>query len=414
MCLMDTRASFSKIVGSSFLIAGCCIGAGMLGMPVLSGPYGFYPTLLMFFFGCGYMTLSGLVLAGLFVEANQDGKRHLHLLSLNESILGSFGRWVTWGLFGFLFYSVLTAYTIGSGKIVKEIIESFFPAFVIPDTIYMLFSTAVVSLILLKGTRMIDYMNRWLCMALFAIYLVIIVMASTEIEWARLDRAYWTFSACSALPVIVFSFGYHNLIPTISSYLEFNLKHVVYSILLGILSTCGVYIIWEIVILGVVPFETASSWIEFIQSGDMITEVLNSSIGVSSFTTMTKLFAFFAIITSYITVGMSMMGFLQDGIQQIVQSTKVEKKSCTLFMYLALTIVPPFCIAIYNPSLFLSALSYSGGVVTMLLFGILPALCRIVKPSQKALMSSSSKIRERCTIALLLFGAFFIMAIEMG
>ncbi len=39
----------NNLLGGILLIAGCCIGAGMLGLPVLSALAGFTPSLFMFF-----------------------------------------------------------------------------------------------------------------------------------------------------------------------------------------------------------------------------------------------------------------------------------------------------------------------------------------------------------------------------
>jgi tyrosine-specific transport protein len=43
-----------SIFGGVLLIAGSCIGAGMLGLPIITGIAGFFPSLLMFFF-LGYL-----------------------------------------------------------------------------------------------------------------------------------------------------------------------------------------------------------------------------------------------------------------------------------------------------------------------------------------------------------------------
>ena len=398
----------SKTVGSALLIAGCCIGAGMLGLPVVSGPYGFIPTLLMFLFGYAYMVVSGSVLSRLLVEEKErGGGRDVHLLSLSASILGRRGRVVTWILFGFLFYAVLTAYTIGSAKLLQEIVQRLFPAFPISMKVYALFSSVVVAFVIVKGTRAVDYVNRACLLGLISVYLAILVMASTEMEYGRLGRSDWNFSLFTTLPIIAFSFGYQNLLPSIASYLHFNIRAIRGAIILGATISLIIYILWEAIIFGIVPLETSHDWIQFIRSGDMITEVLSESMGASQFTNMMELFALFAIITSYITVGTSMSHFLEDGL--LLQGQKEHKKRG---LSVLLALAPPLVIGISYPALFLVALGYSGGVIAMLLFGILPALCRIARPSKYN--SMRDKILERGVILFLLFGGIFIMALEIG
>nr|NGX29103.1 Tyrosine-specific transport protein [Candidatus Anoxychlamydiales bacterium] len=56
----------NKFLGSVLLISGTTIGAGMLGLPVMTGFAGFFPTLALLFFFWLYM----LVTAFLYLEAN--------------------------------------------------------------------------------------------------------------------------------------------------------------------------------------------------------------------------------------------------------------------------------------------------------------------------------------------------------
>lgn len=55
-----------KLIGGILLIAGSCIGSGMLGMPVMSAEGGFFPSVVLFTLAWAFMTLSGFVL----LEAN--------------------------------------------------------------------------------------------------------------------------------------------------------------------------------------------------------------------------------------------------------------------------------------------------------------------------------------------------------
>ncbi|MGR3952230.1 MAG: aromatic amino acid transport family protein [Chlamydia sp.] len=399
----------SKTIGAALLIAGCCTGAGMLGMPVMSGPYGFLPALLMFCFGYSYMVSTGFLLTSLLIEEKKEGREHIHLLSLTESILGKRGRAITWVLFSFLFYAVLTAYTIGSAKLLQGIIEQLIPNIHPPFPLYAGFSAAMTGLILMRGVRSIDYINRICLLGLIAIYFGIVAISIGSIDIAKIERSFWSFSLFTTLPVIVFSFGYHNLIPTITSYLEFNSKAIRRAILMGTGLSLLIYLLWEVVIFGVVPFSTPSEWFTSIQSGEMITDVLSRSIGHSKLTGMMELFALFAIVTSYITVGMSMADFIRDALQK----KKLEQESGRgqLFFVLA-SLLPPLLIGVLFPNLFLTALNYSGGVIAMILFGILPVVCRIKKPMYQE--TKLEKIGEACCLVFLFFGAIGIIVIEIG
>ena len=56
----------SGYLGGVLLVAGTCIGAGMIGVPVKTAASGFYPTLIAFVLVLAIMTMSAL----LFLEAS--------------------------------------------------------------------------------------------------------------------------------------------------------------------------------------------------------------------------------------------------------------------------------------------------------------------------------------------------------
>src|SRR4051812_37784287 len=91
-----------SIPGGILLIAGCCIGAGMLGLPVLSASAGFKPSVLSFIVCWLFMLSTGL----LVLEANLFVGKDTNIVSMAERTLGSTGKWIGWSLFLFLFYSL--------------------------------------------------------------------------------------------------------------------------------------------------------------------------------------------------------------------------------------------------------------------------------------------------------------------
>ncbi len=60
--IMQKGSHSGSVLGGVLLVTGCCIGAGMLGLPVMSALTGFYPTLAMFIVGWLFMAVTGLLL----------------------------------------------------------------------------------------------------------------------------------------------------------------------------------------------------------------------------------------------------------------------------------------------------------------------------------------------------------------
>src|SRR5947209_2220873 len=119
-----------KLLGSILLIAGCCIGAGMLGLPVLSGYAGFVPASFIFVFSC--------------------------LL---------FGAVIYW------------------------------------------------------GTQAVDWFNRILMLGLIFSYALLVVLGSRHVDSNLLQYTDWS-QVTLVIPAAILSFGFHNLIPSLTSYLN--------------------------------------------------------------------------------------------------------------------------------------------------------------------------------------------------
>src|SRR5690348_12945981 len=112
-----------SVIGGMLLIAGSCIGAGMLGLPIITGISGFFPALFMLFCGWLFMTATALLL----VEVNGwFSSRQVNLLTMAGSALGKWGKGICWGTYLFLFYALLVAYISGIGSLVGSFFQNSF------------------------------------------------------------------------------------------------------------------------------------------------------------------------------------------------------------------------------------------------------------------------------------------------
>src|SRR5581483_2593611 len=113
----------NKQTGASLLIAGCCIGAGMLGIPVITGEAGFFPSAIMFFVAWLFMMATGIVLSEVVLSF---GNTEVNLISMAEGCLGKAGKYATWILFSLLFYTIMIAYTIAGSVLISEFVSLLF------------------------------------------------------------------------------------------------------------------------------------------------------------------------------------------------------------------------------------------------------------------------------------------------
>ena len=119
-----------NVLGGALLVAGSCIGAGMLALPIVTGMSGFFCSTILFLLAWGFMTSTALLL----VEANGWFHEKINFLSLLDHTIGRSFKAVGWITYLFLFYALLVAYISGTGTLFASFFYSFFHL-QIPDAI---------------------------------------------------------------------------------------------------------------------------------------------------------------------------------------------------------------------------------------------------------------------------------------
>lgn len=350
-----------SLLGAILLIAGCCIGAGMLGLPVISALAGFKPSLLMFLVSWLFMTTTALLL----LEVNLWFSAEVSIISMAGRTLGVGGKIVSWLCFLFLFYALGVAYIGGAGELIANfVLEA--TQVMIPHWVGSLAISLLFGLFVYLGTRAVDLFNRLLMAGLIATYLLLVVLGASHVSTSNLKYVDWS-AAAFVLPVMIISFGFHNLIPSLSTYLQWDVKRLRIAIIGGSVLALGVYILWEWLILGLVPVQNNSDIRQVLSEGEMATQFLKEAVGSAWVVNVVQYFAFFAIVTSFLGNSLSFVDFLADGL-------RVRKSRWGKFCLCLLVIVPPFILSLIYPRIFLSALNYAGAFGAVILFGILPAL----------------------------------------
>jgi tyrosine-specific transport protein len=130
----DDKIITGSVFGGMLLVAGSCIGAGMLALPVLTGLAGFVPSVFLFIIAWAFMTFTAL----LIIEANGWFLGQINYVSMIEKTLGSTGRILSWILYLFLFYSLLSGYIGISGIFVSSFFQKVF-SISIPASVSSLF-----------------------------------------------------------------------------------------------------------------------------------------------------------------------------------------------------------------------------------------------------------------------------------
>lgn len=353
----------NRFFGSILLIAGTSIGAGMLALPVVTAAYGFFPSIFLFVLCWLGMMLCGLLL----LEVNLWLKPGANIVSMARQTLGPMGKLVAWITYLLLFYSVMAAYVSGIGDIVHTTASSVFH-FNISIGSGSLLLVIAIGIAVFLGMHSVDYVNRLFFFGKVITYIAVIAVIAPFVQVSHLtdvniDKLWLT------LPVIMTSFAFQNTIPGLRVYLNEDVKKLRLAIIIGSTLPLLIYLIWEFVIVGVIPAEGTHGLLSIMASGQPVSglsDSLNYVLQNNWISSLFKTFTLCAIVTSFIGVSFSLFYFFMD-------SFNIKNNRQGRVLTLALTFVPPVIFAFFYPDGFIFALSFAGIFVAVLL-GIMPVL----------------------------------------
>lgn len=353
-------ARSNRLIGAILLVSGTTIGGGVLALPVTTGLAGFFPSILLMTGIWLFMMLTAFYL----LEVNLRLPGESNLISMMHKTLGRVGEAIAWVTYLLLLYSLLAAYLLGSSQILADFLSSWLtkevPLWVWLIALFLIFGSFVYF-----GTVVVDFLNRFLMVGLVLGYLGLIFLGLPFVKLSHLGYQQWG-AITGAFSVIVTSFGYHIIIPTLTTYLDHDPKLLKKAILIGSFIPFVCYLFWQFLAMGVIPATGERSLSLAAQKGLQATFFLKEIIGSPWVTLLARMFAFFAIMTSLLGVSLSLSDFLADGLN-------IKKNHFGKFLLMLLTFVPPCVFAIFYPQGFILALNYAG-IFVVILLALLPAL----------------------------------------
>lgn len=358
---MNSDSNGQKLWGGILLVAGTTIGAAMLAQPVVTGLAGYLPTLVLFSVFWLFMTFT----AFLILEVNLWVGAGANIISMAHHTLGRWGEVVSWCAYLFLLYMLTTAYLAGCGPILIDFIAMM-------TGIHLPYWVAVVPILLLfgavifRGTSSVDHLNRIMMVGLAIAYVLMLVFLVPSIDPGRLQFVNWN-AFYLTIGLGATSFGFHIVIPTLTTYMQGNVHLMRRAILIGSLIPLGVYLFWETAALGILPLEGPNGILEGFDRGSNGAQMLSAYLNHPFLSVFARLFAFFAILTSFLGVTLSLSDFLSDGL-------RIPHTSWGKFVVCLLTFIPPLLFTLTDARAFLNALDFAGAFGVMLLLGLLPIL----------------------------------------
>ncbi|MFA6036750.1 MAG: aromatic amino acid transport family protein [Legionellales bacterium] len=394
-----------KCWGSILMVAGTAIGAGMLALPIVTSEIGFFYAALLFVLCYAFMMVNSFLL----VEAScYSQKADANIITISGEHLGALGQIVAWVCFLLLLYAVAAAYISAGGALVGHFLQEVLGPQVSLHWGMFIFIVGF-ALIVLFGMRSTDLINRILLVGLVAAFLYLFSNMAPHVntDYFVTGEASYIWAA---IPVIILSFTSNIIIPSLKKYLDNDTKKLARALLIGGVIPLVFYLLWQFIILGVLPMYGPHGLIAIEHSAypvNALTQTLESYFGLASAAIAVGIFSFCALTTSFLAVLVSLVDFLADGLR-INHITKFGKK-----IYLVIAVIPPLLFALFFPKGFLVALGY-GGVFVAILYGILPALMVWKARYQKNLKSEMKVFGGKPLLCIVLLASIAIIFFQVG
>ncbi|MFB9054147.1 aromatic amino acid transporter [Formosa undariae] len=367
------------------ITAGTTIGAGIFSLPVVSSGMWFVLSLVCLLFLWFLNYLSALYI----LEANLLFSPGASFDTISKKILGK--NWsILIGLsIAFLMYILLYAYFSAFGNIVMESLGwDIFKSNSWTQGVMSLALGSLLALIVWLSTAMVGRISTILVFGMIISFSISMAGFAIQIETAKLfditgEKSAYLPYLWAALPYFMTSFGLATVVPSLYKFYGKNPVIIKRSLLWGSLITFFVYVLFLTVTFGNI---SRHEFIAINVAGGNIGHLI-SAFGKDESTHMISfvlnLFSNFAIITSFMGVGLALFDYIADKFS-FTDSAKGRFKSACI------TFIPPGIISFFIPNGFIAAIGFAGLVVT---FGFFIAPFFVVKKLRRSNTVTIYKVR---------------------
>jgi tyrosine-specific transport protein len=353
---------YKKAIGSILMILGTSVGAGMLALPIVTAHLSFSVSLLLLFFAWLLMTVGAFSV----LEVNLWLPSTTNMISMADKTIGRWGKAITWVVYLLLLYSLICAYLSGLSDIIQSLLANV--KIDIPRWSATIIGLFLFGMIVYRGIGSVDIVNRGLMTIKFIAYFILVTLVAKHIHIDFVFEGNYQWQS-SAVMVMLTSFGYAIIVPSLRTYLNSDEKLLKRVIIIGSLIPLVVYSIWIFVIQGLITKTGDNGLIAMLQSSQpnsMLMSHINEVVNATWLSNVAKLFISICAVTSFLGVSICLTDFISDGLS-------IQKYGKSAFLVYGVTYIPPLVIVLLFPGIFIKALDYAG-IFCLVLLIIIPLL----------------------------------------
>ena len=347
-CPLDLHAERASDFEAIMLVVGTTVGGGFLAMPYFAAPAGFVPAALVSAGAWAVLAASGLMVSETLMHtwARSSG-RAVSLLSATSEYLGA-----RWGAVAAVSFFVMMNCTLVSQLAKCGQLANVFSGGAVSHMAGAAITAGLIGIA--AFSKAAAKINAVATVGIFTSFAVICAAGASNLALNKL--AFMNFAATlPALPGLFQLFTYGECLPTIVDMLRGDRERIRRVIVLGTLVPLFMYTLWMFVALA-----QNGNWEG---SVDLAQTMLESG-GVLG--NATAAVAITASISTLIGGYLALSRFCADALKK---KTVSGSKSV-----IALTLIPSLLFAFKGPEVYFSALHFSGAVVVVILWLLLPPL----------------------------------------
>lgn len=346
------------------ITAGTGIGAGMFSLPIVSSGMWFGYSVIALIFTWYLNYISSLYV----LELNLRYMPGASFDTITKKILGKNWNIVVNLFIGFLMYILLYAYFSAFGNIISDNIKLDRLPDYFQNGIGLLFGLILAFTVWYSGT-LAGRISSFLVMGMVATFIFSMAGLTIRIDFDKLmdsgsiETSYFKY-IWMALPYYVTSFGFVTIVPSLYKIYGEETFKIKQSLLWGSIIILAIYTLFIIVAFGNI---SRVEFLEINKNGGNVAELIkgfNAGKEDGLLNGVLNLFSNFAIITSFLGIGLSLFDFVADKFS--FSNSKMGRLKTAM-----ITFLPSGIASFFFPNGFIVAIGYAG-LICILGFFIAP------------------------------------------
>ena len=355
---MTMKDSEKSIFIGIMLTAGSAIGGGMFSLPVVSSGMWFSLAVIGFINIWAISYMSSLMI----LEVNLAYPVGASFDTFVGDVLGNVWRIILGMSMCFLLYILLYAYFSAYGNMAMHTLglanEAASPW--LQGGLGFLFGMFLAGAVWISTA----FVGRLAFILVIGMVISFLIVASGTFANVSIPQLFTTATEgdpyfpylWAGLPYFMTSFGVASMVPSLYKYYGKDLGKIKGSLFYGSLLALITYIVWLVITFGVIP---RNEFIAINEAGGNVGDLvgaLEQKIGSTTIQTAINFFSNFAIISSFLGVGLSLFDYIAD-------SLKLDNSVSNRFFTTCITFLPPAIASFFFPHGFIAAIGFAGLVL---------------------------------------------------